>query len=89
MVATDHAMVGEVVSLLGVDRDKVVVLPSGVDLDEIGREVDPSVQRELAERWAIPPDNGLAGISVGRMEANKGFEHLLRALALVKWECAI
>src|SRR5437763_1632763 len=25
------------------------------------------------------------GISVGRMEANKGFEHLLRALALVKW----
>jgi glycosyltransferase involved in cell wall biosynthesis len=85
VIATDHAMLDEVVSLLGVDRDKVVVLPSGVDLDEIEQEVDSQVQRELVGRWAIPSGDGIVGISVGRMEANKGFEHLLKALSLVKW----
>jgi glycosyltransferase involved in cell wall biosynthesis len=85
VIATDHAMLDEVVTLLGVDRDKVVVMPNGIDLDEVQRQVDPQVQRELAERWAIWSGEGLVGISVGRMEANKGFEHLLRALALVQW----
>jgi glycosyltransferase involved in cell wall biosynthesis len=81
-------MVDEVVSLLGVEREKVVVLPNGVDIDEIKHLVSPAVQEELAGRWSIPSrgSNGITGISVGRMEANKGFEHLLRALALVKWE---
>jgi glycogen(starch) synthase len=88
VVATDHGMVDEVVSLLGVEREKVVVLPNGVDIDELKQLVSPAVQRELTERWSIPSarSNDITGISVGRMEANKGFEHLLRALALVKWE---
>ncbi len=88
VVATDQSMVGEVVSLLGIAREKVVVLPNGVDINEIKQLISADVQRELAGRWSIPSSqsNEIAGISVGRMEANKGFEHLLRALALVKWE---
>jgi glycogen synthase len=88
VIATDHSMVDEVVSLLGIDREKVVVLPNGVDIDEIKQLVSRAVQGELAARWSIasPRSDKIRGISVGRMEANKGFEHLLRALALVKWE---
>jgi glycogen synthase len=50
---------------------------------ELTSQVDIKTQATLKERWPqlqIGP-NALLGISVGRMEANKGFEYLLRALA--------
>jgi glycosyltransferase involved in cell wall biosynthesis len=83
VVATDYAMKDEVSSLLGVDPERVVVLPNGVDVEDIRGAVDPAVRAVLLDRWP-GLRNGeakLLGISVGRMEANKGFEHLLRALA--------
>ena len=46
------------------------------------------MQANLAKRWPqlVGTSNRLRGISVGRMEANKGFDHLLRALASVESE---
>lgn len=85
VVATDYAMRGEVAALLGVNPEKVVALPNGVDIDEIMGAVDTATQHELAQRWPLlGSSSALKGISVGRMEANKGFEHLLRALAIIK-----
>jgi glycogen(starch) synthase len=83
VIATDEATRHEVPALLGVDEERVVVIPNGVDVEEIRAAVDPSVRERLVQRWPhLQPDNRLIkGMSVGRLEANKGFEHLLRALA--------
>src|SRR5438093_7096030 len=81
VIATDHATRHEVSALLGVDPARVVVIPNGVDVDEIRAQVDPAIQARLVQRWPYlgPDRRALKGISVGRLEANKGFEYLLRA----------
>jgi glycosyltransferase involved in cell wall biosynthesis len=83
VVATDHSMRDEVSALLGIDPARVAVLPNGVDVAEITGVVDAHLADVLAEKWQIKRGfaDSLVGISVGRMEANKGFDHLLGALA--------
>jgi glycosyltransferase involved in cell wall biosynthesis len=81
VIATDFSMKDEVSTLLGVDPQRVVVLPNGVDVEEFRSLVSRETQSALAGRWpALRKRELLLGISVGRMEANKGFEYLLRAL---------
>jgi glycogen(starch) synthase len=84
VVATDRSMRDEVSQLLRIDPAKVVVLPNGVDADELRAMLDPQMQMSLLERFPVlRPAGGLPlGISVGRLEVNKGFDHLLRALQL-------
>ncbi len=84
VVATDRAMRDEVARLLDIDPAKVVVLPNGVDREELLALVDPLIQTPLRGRFPLLGNDSGAplGISVGRLEANKGFDHLLRALAL-------
>lgn len=83
VVATDHSMKSELAKLLGLREEKVVVVPNAVDLDELHSHADEDVRAELARRWPHlgPGDDTLRGISVGRLEQNKGFEYLVRALA--------
>ncbi len=81
VVATDEATRAEVPLLLGVPAEKVVVLPNGIDLEAIAA-LTPAEPRAVAES-AVP---GLrAGafllLSVGRLEAYKGFGDVLGALA--------
>lgn len=85
VVATDRAMRDEVARLLDITLDKVVVLPNGVDVTGLQALVSAEVQAELRARFSLPGrgDGVTLGISVGRMEANKGFDHLLHALAEV------
>lgn len=83
VIATDAAMRNEVATHLKIHPSKVAVIPNGVDVEEISSLLDAYVQAELAQRWPLlagRPD-ALKGISVGRMEANKGFERLLQALS--------
>src|SRR5207245_3140081 len=80
VVATDEATRAEVPRHLGIDPSRVVVLPNGIDLDEIAAATPPDA-RAVAED-AVP---GLRGaepvfLSVGRLEAYKGFEDALDAL---------
>ena len=84
VIATDEATRDEVALLLNVDPGRVVVLPNGIDPDEI-REATPPDPRRLAHE-SFP---ALAGafpvfLSVGRLEAYKGFGDVRRALALVE-----
>ncbi|HVG01075.1 MAG TPA: glycosyltransferase family 4 protein [Chloroflexia bacterium] len=83
VIATDRSMRSELVDLLGLREAKVVVVPNGVDLDEVRSHFDAEVRSELARRWPhlALGDGTLKGISVGRLEQNKGFERLVRALA--------
>jgi glycosyltransferase involved in cell wall biosynthesis len=69
---------------LGVDPQRVVVMPNGVDLEQIARATpdDP----EAVVREAFP---SLAGarpllLSVGRIEGYKGFDDIRRALERLK-----
>lgn len=81
VIATDRSTRDDVPRLLGVDPARVVVLPNGVDTDEIAAAT-PADARARAE--AVVP--GLAGaqlvfLSVGRLERYKGLEDAAAALA--------
>jgi len=88
VLATDHAMRVEVSRYLGLDDAKVVVIPNGVDISHLASLVDEKVKEALQQRWQMlePYSGALRGVSVGRLEENKGFETLLRALAEVREE---
>lgn len=81
VVATDEATRADVPRLLGVGPEKVVVLPNGIDPDEIAR-LTPGDARAFAEA-GVPglADAELVLLSVGRQESYKGFEDVGRALS--------
>jgi glycosyltransferase involved in cell wall biosynthesis len=83
VVATDEANRDDVPRLLGVDAAKVVVLPNGVDPEEIAL-VTPADPAAAAEE-AVPGSAAALPLllSVGRIEAYKGFDDVLAALALL------
>jgi glycosyltransferase involved in cell wall biosynthesis len=83
VVATDEATRGDVPRLLRVPADKVVVLPNGVDPEEIALLTPADPGRVVAE--AIPGTGGALPLllSVGRLEAYKGFDDVLAALAFL------
>jgi glycosyltransferase involved in cell wall biosynthesis len=80
VIATDEATRDEVVRLLGIEARRVVVLPNGIDPQEIegATPSDPAA----AVHEALP-DLGPARpllLSVGRLEPYKGFGDVLAAL---------
>jgi glycosyltransferase involved in cell wall biosynthesis len=81
VVATDEATRAEVPRYLGVEPGRVVVLPNGVDLDEIAA-LTPREARAVAEA-ALPALRGADPVllSVGRLESYKGFDDAAAALA--------
>jgi glycogen synthase len=84
VIATDEATRADVPRLLGVGAAKVAVVPNGVDLGEI-RRLTP-VDARAAAAQAVP---ALAGaepvlLSVGRLEAYKGFTDVARALGALQ-----
>jgi glycosyltransferase involved in cell wall biosynthesis len=83
VIATDRSMKAELVKLLRLREEKVVVVPNGVDLEEINSLADENVRAQLVLKWPHLAAGGgtLKGISVGRLEQNKGFEYLVRAMS--------
>ena len=86
VVATDEATRADVPRYLGVDPARVVVLPNGVDLDEISAATPPDA-RAMAEA-AFPALRGAEPVllSVGRLEAYKGLGDTLAALVVLHAE---
>jgi glycosyltransferase involved in cell wall biosynthesis len=75
VLAPDGSLKKAVLRNLRVDERNVTVMPNAIDLSEVDREV-PAVDVR------IPRDSRVL-LSVGRLEANKGFSFLVRALARV------
>lgn len=76
VIAPDASMVADVQEHLGVGGSKISVMPNAIDLDEIDRQRYVSGVEELG----IDSSHSVV-LSVGRLEANKGFVDLVNALA--------
>ncbi|MFI5183688.1 MAG: glycosyltransferase family 4 protein [Vicinamibacteria bacterium] len=83
VVATDEAMRDEVPRLLGVDPSRVVVLPNGIDDDEIRRVTPPEPRSVVHAAFPALREAFPVFLSVGRIEGYKGFGDTLRALVRV------
>jgi glycogen synthase len=83
VIATDQGTRDEVTRLLGVPAERVRVVPNGIALDEMVAATPAEPARALAE--ALPLVAGAAPLllSVGRLEAYKGFGDIAAALALL------
>jgi glycosyltransferase involved in cell wall biosynthesis len=80
VIATDCAIEPAVRRHLPVSGDRVRTIPNGLDVVEGDRLVDPAAGRTIRAEHGIAGDEPLL-LSVGRVEANKGFADLADALA--------
>jgi glycogen(starch) synthase len=84
VIATDRSLVELVISHLEISKGAVRVIPNAIEPAECDRPDSPSRGRALRAELGLQPEDVLL-ISVGRLEANKGFDVLIRALgALVR-----
>lgn len=65
---------------LGVAGERIRTVPNGIDLD--GLAFDPHTRAATREALGLAPDTRVVG-SIGRLAASKGFDRVLRALALL------
>jgi glycosyltransferase involved in cell wall biosynthesis len=78
VIAPDDSLREEVRRYLGVEDDRIALLPNAIDLAEVDRG---SGAIDL-ERLGVAPSHRLL-LSVGRLESNKGFSHFVRALSIL------
>ena len=88
VIATDHVLVQPVLTHLHVPRRSVCVIPNAIDLDAIDKLYAPERAAALRDRIGLLPGDPLL-LSVGRLEANKGFAVLIRALSMLAADGAL
>ncbi|HMP41157.1 MAG TPA: glycosyltransferase family 4 protein [Roseiflexaceae bacterium] len=79
-IATDACTRDDLPRYLGVDPQRVVVIPSAIDADECLAPVDDAGRRAIRERFNLAEADPVL-LSVSRLERNKGFHIMLAALA--------
>ena len=88
VVATDHSLVPSTVRHLRVPESVVAVLPNAVDLGRCDALAEPADGRRMRAASGLPDGEPLF-VSAGRIERNKGFDVLARALARIKRSGAV
>ncbi len=79
VIATDQAIVPAVLRHLPAGQDRVHLIPNGIDVRDLDALVNPSAGRATRTHAGIADDETVL-VSVGRLEANKGFADLAEAL---------
>jgi glycogen(starch) synthase len=83
VIATDRALEPVVRTHLGVPPERIATIPNGLDLENIDALAGADDRRRIRMAHDIGPDVPLL-LSVGRLEANKGFHLLAQALAALR-----
>jgi glycosyltransferase involved in cell wall biosynthesis len=79
-IATDACTHGDLPRYLGVDPQRVVVIPSAIDVDECVAWTSGPVRAAMRARFELDRSD-LTFLSVSRLERNKGYHILAEALA--------
>jgi glycosyltransferase involved in cell wall biosynthesis len=79
-IATDACTAPDLPHYLGVDPQRVVVIPSAIDTAENLAPIHANLIHELRQRFAA--NDELLMLSVSRLERNKGYHLFAEALAL-------
>ena len=64
----------------GLDVDRYMVIPNGIDVDTYSR--DAATRRSLRGLWSVPADEFLIAF-VGRLDRQKGLDTLLEAMGIL------
>jgi glycogen(starch) synthase len=83
IIATDRALQPAVENHLRVPRDRVRVIPNGVDLESFDTLATMKDGSEIRSKSGIGPDEVVL-LSVGRIEKNKGYHVLADALGAIR-----
>ncbi len=85
VIATDACTKDDLPHYLGVDPERVVVIPSAIDVNECLSYVRSDLRSALRFRLGLTRGGPIL-LSVGRLEPNKGFDVLIAALARLRNE---
>jgi len=83
VIATDRALEPYVLRHLGIPRARMTTIPNALDLAAVDAATDTATIAQLRERYRVTPEERIL-LSVGRLEASKGFHVLVRALRAVR-----
>ena len=83
VIATDTSLEPVVLRHLGIPRERMRTIPNALDLRAVDALTDPAVAGELRQTHRLEPGERVL-LSVGRLEASKGFHVLLRALGALR-----
>jgi glycosyltransferase involved in cell wall biosynthesis len=79
IIATDEALAPVVARHLHPNPGQMITIPNGIDLVEVSALAGPAEGQVLRQQYGIGPGETVL-LSVGRLEHNKGFDVLARAL---------
>ena len=83
VIATDRSLEPVVLQHLGIPRARMTTIPNALDLKTVDAAASPGAVERIRERYAVTPRERVL-LSVGRLEASKGFHVLVRALAAAR-----